>query len=332
MNRIEEPVEIAEVAAARPATPARRAAPLRRALRELGLVAALFLAYKAARVAGADRVSTAVGNGEWIWQVERLFHLPNEAAFQRPVLSHDLLVHLANGYYAYVHFPATAICLIWLYVRHPVHYLWTRRMLAGLTAAALALHFLVPLAPPRLTALTGMVDTGSRYGPAVYGPPDTDALSNQYAAMPSLHVGWALAVAVALIAVTGGRLRWLWLAHPLATLLVVVSTGNHYWLDGIVAAMLLTVVCLVLPTPRTNGRSIPPPTRRPAGWPRQRVRSGHLPARAEAGAVLKTPSPARSRRRVPAGASLGAARNGHPTVVDAARTVGPTALNGDEDA
>ncbi|MET8311877.1 phosphatase PAP2 family protein [Micromonospora sp. NPDC005173] len=257
-------------------------------MRELALVAALFLVYKAARVAGADRGSTAVENGEWIWRVERLFHLPNEAAFQRPVLSHELLVHLANGYYAYVHFPATAICLIWLYVRHPVHYLWTRRMLAGLTAAALVLHLLVPLAPPRLTALTGMVDTGSRYGPAVYGPPDTDTLSNQYAAMPSLHVGWALAVAIALMAVTGRRWRWLWLAHPLVTSLVVVCTGNHYWLDGIVAAMLLTVVCLVLPTPRTDRQSTDPPTRRPTRWPRQRMRvpqapSGQLPPRADAG-------------------------------------------------
>ncbi|GAB3960391.1 hypothetical protein GCM10027614_82130 [Micromonospora vulcania] len=110
-----------------------------------------------------------------------------------------------------------------------------------------------------------MVDTGRAYGPAVYGPPDTDALSNQYAAMPSLHVGWAIAVAVALVAVTRGRPRWLWLAHPLATLLVVVSTGNHYWLDGIVAAIMLAAVCLLLPAPDTGRRpSCSPPRQRSA--------------------------------------------------------------------
>ncbi|GGO21691.1 phosphatase PAP2 family protein [Micromonospora parathelypteridis] len=253
------------MAAVRPAAPSRRTAPLRRALRELGLVAALFLLYKAARVAVAGRVSTALANGESIWHLERLLRLPNEAALQRPVLSSDLLVHLANGYYAYVHFPATALTLIWLYVRHPAHYLWTRRILAGLTGAALALHLVFPLAPPRLTALTGMVDTGRRYGPAVYGPPDTDALSNQYAAMPSLHVGWAIAVAVALIAVTRGRTRWLWLAHPSATLLVVVSTGNHYWLDGVVAAVMLAVVCFVLPLPGGDRPSYRPPPQRSPG-------------------------------------------------------------------
>ncbi|SCG72980.1 phosphatase PAP2 family protein [Micromonospora inositola] len=253
--------------AAPAATPARRTAPVRRALRELALVGALFLAYKLGRLAVAGRVSTAVANGEAVWHLERLIHLPGEAAVQHPLLAHDLLVHLANSYYAYVHFPATAVCLVWLYLRHPVHYQWTRRMLATLTAGALALHFLVPLAPPRLTALTGLLDTGRRYGPAVYGPPDTDALSNQYAAMPSLHVGWALAVAIALIAVTGGRLWWLWLAHPLITLLVVVGTGNHYWLDGVVAAAMLILVLLVLPRPVTAARRVDVPGPRPAGWP-----------------------------------------------------------------
>ncbi|MET8366975.1 phosphatase PAP2 family protein [Micromonospora sp. NPDC005252] len=242
-------MEIAELAVPQPVAPGRRAAPARRAARELLLVATLFLLYKVARMAVAGRVSTALANGESVWHIERLFHLPDEAAVQHPLLAHDLVAHLANGYYAYVHFPTTVITLGWLYVRHPAHYLWTRRVLACLTAAALALHLLVPLAPPRLTALTGLVDTGRRFGPTVYGPPDTDTLSNQYAAMPSLHVGWALVVAVALVAVTRGRLRWLWLAHPLVTLLVVVATGNHYWLDGVVAALMLGVVHLVLPTP-----------------------------------------------------------------------------------
>ncbi|WP_433119464.1 phosphatase PAP2 family protein [Micromonospora sp. CA-246542] len=256
---------IAELTASRPVTPGRRAAPARRAARELLLVATLFLLYKGARMVVAGRVSTALANGESVWRLERLLRLPDEAVVQHPVLSHTLLAQLANGYYAYVHFPATALTLVWLYLRHPARYLRTRRTLAVLTAAALAVHVVVPLAPPRLTALTSMVDTGSRYGPSVYGPPDTDALSNQYAAMPSLHVGWALAVAVALVAVTRGRLRWLWLTHPLVTMLVVVATGNHYWLDAVVAAAMLGVVHLALPVsapPADAEPDISPPVRR----------------------------------------------------------------------
>jgi hypothetical protein len=67
--------------------------------------------------------------------------------------------------------------------------------------------------------------------------------------MPSLHVGWALALAVGLIAATRSRWRWLWLIHPALTLLVVVATANHYWLDGIAAAVLLAVALLLVPRP-----------------------------------------------------------------------------------
>ncbi|MFR9778608.1 phosphatase PAP2 family protein [Micromonospora sp. MS34] len=238
----------------------RRAGAVRRAARELAFVATLFLAYKAGRVAVAGRTGTALANGELVWRLERLLHLPGEALVQQPLLGHELLVRLANSYYAYVHFPATAICLVWLYARRPAHYHRLRRALAALTAAAFVLHALVPLAPPRMTALTGLVDTGRRYGPAVYGSPEADTLSNQYAAMPSLHVGWALAVAVALVAVTAGRLRWLWLAHPIVTLLVVVATGNHYWLDGVVAVALLVPILAVLPRPPRVHRTVAVPT------------------------------------------------------------------------
>ena len=76
---------------------------------------------------------------------------------QSVLLHSDTLVHLANTYYATVHFPATAAFLIWLYLRRPEHYLPTRRLLAWLTAASLVVHLLFPLAPPRM--LPGYVDT-----------------------------------------------------------------------------------------------------------------------------------------------------------------------------
>jgi hypothetical protein len=59
--------------------------------------------------------------------------------------------------------------------------------------------------------------------------------------MPSLHVGWALLIAVALIASSRNRWRWLWLLHPMITLLVVVATANHFWLDGIAGGLLVLV-------------------------------------------------------------------------------------------
>jgi hypothetical protein len=223
---------------------ARRAA-LRRAAREIALVAVLFLAYKLGRVAAAGHVDEALANARDVWHFERLLHLPGEYSLQQAVLGQDWLVKAANCYYAYVHFPVTAACLIALYVWRPELYVQTRRTLAWLTASALVVHLLMPLAPPRMIAAFGMVDTGHVYGPAVYGSPTTDHLTNQYAAMPSLHVGWAIVVAIALIGATRSRWRWLWLAHPVITLLVVVSTGNHYWLDAVVVSALLAVVLAV---------------------------------------------------------------------------------------
>lgn len=102
-----------------------------------------------------------------------------------------------------------------------------------------------------MLAATGLIDTAQVYGPSVYAAtPDNDAMANQFAAMPSLHFGWALMVAIGLIAATRGRLRWLWLLHPLVTLLVVVGTANHYWLDTIVAAGMLGAVLCFVPAPR----------------------------------------------------------------------------------
>jgi hypothetical protein len=214
-----------------------------RALRELALVALLFLVYKAGRLVVADHVGQAMVNGWAVWDAERWAQLPNEVAVQRALLP---VAREANTYYAYVHFPATGLALVWLYIRRAAHYLWVRRTLAWLTAAALAVHMLMPLAPPRMLGGIGIVDTAQTYGPSVYGPPSSDTLANQYAAMPSLHVGWAVVVALAVIVATRSRWRWIIVAHPTLTVVVVVATGNHYWLDAAVAVLLLGLVLLLL--------------------------------------------------------------------------------------
>ncbi|WP_406186517.1 phosphatase PAP2 family protein [Streptomyces sp. NBC_01006] len=231
--------------------------PRRRLIRELLLVAGLFAVYKAGRMLSTDRTDEAFRNAGRIWDAERILHLPGEGAIQRLLLHGDALVHTANTYYAAVHFPATVLFLIWMYVRRPGHYLWARRVLAVLTGAALALHLAFPLAPPRMLGAAHLVDTAQVYGPSVYrAAPATDTMANQFAAMPSLHFGWALVLALGMIAATRSRLRVLWLLHPLVTLLVVVGTANHYWLDAIVATVLLGGALLIVPRPRVRSGSL----------------------------------------------------------------------------
>ncbi len=209
------------------------------ALRELLLVATLWVAYSLGRQAADGHVTAAFANARGVWDLEKLLRLPAEGGLQDLLLQSSAVVTVANCYYAFVHFPATAMFLVWMYLRRPDRYRRVRNTLALLTAAALVVHTLFPLAPPRMLGVTGMIDTGRLYGPGVYGPPDTDTFTNQYAAMPSLHVGWAILVAVTLIAVTTGPWRWLWLAHPILTFTVVVGTANHYWVDGVVAGVML---------------------------------------------------------------------------------------------
>ncbi|WST35172.1 phosphatase PAP2 family protein [Streptomyces sp. NBC_01166] len=268
MHTRSEPAEREPDASARP--------PL---VRELLLIAGLFLVYKLGRQAANGHVEEAFHNAGHVWSFERALGLPGEGAVQGALLHSDTLVEAANTYYATVHFPATVAFLVWLYWRRPRHYVWSRRILAALTGAALALHLLFPLAPPRMLHAAGLVDTGQVYGPTVYGEtPSTDSMANQFAAMPSLHFGWALAVAVGLIVATRSRWSLLWLLHPLLTLFVVVGTANHYWLDVIVVSALLAVAYAALRLPRTPVRTHLP---WPAAVPAQNYAS---PAYARSGA------------------------------------------------
>jgi hypothetical protein len=273
-----------EPAPAEPDTPARP--PL---VRELLLVAGLFLVYKLGRQLASGHTGEAFRNAHHVWDLERWLRLPAEDGVQSLLLHGDVLVRVANTYYATVHFPATVAFLGWLHLRRPGHYVWARRTLAALTGAALVLHLTFPLAPPRMLAGTGLMDTARVYGPSVYGPPRTDTLSNQFAAMPSLHFGWALMVAIGLITATRSRWRWLWLLHPLLTLLVIVGTANHYWLDVLVATALLGLALAVIRPPRRPAPAGPAPR-------------ADRPVRASGGRPRLRPRPQPVERRRPVGA------------------------------
>jgi PAP2 superfamily len=207
---------------------------------ELALLFTLFVGYRAGRLLTINHTAAAFANARDVWHIERVLHLPREQDVQGLLLHSTRLVEFANTYYAFVHFPATVAFLVWMFLRRPAHYFWVRRTLIILTAGSLVGHVVFPLAPPRMRPSLGFVDTGALFGPNVYGPPTAGSIANQFAAMPSLHIGWAMLVAIGLIAATRSRWRWLWLAHPIITILVVVGTANHWWLDGIVALLLLS--------------------------------------------------------------------------------------------
>jgi hypothetical protein len=208
--------------------------------------ALLFGLYGLWQFAGSFTVMSPAGalpRGRWLWHAERVLHLPSETAVQRLFLPHPVLVQAFNLYYDVLHFPVLGACLIWLYAWHRSSYPSVRTTVALFTGVSLLIQ-LIPVAPPRLLPSTGLVDTAVRYGQSVYswnGGMDAD----QYSAMPSVHVGWALIVAIAVITASRSRWRWLAVAYPLLTLVSVTVTANHFWLDGIAAGLLVALVLAV---------------------------------------------------------------------------------------
>ena len=172
-----------------------------------------------------------------------LLHLPSEALVQRAFLRHPLIVEGLNLYYAGLHFAVVIGCLIWVYIWHRRQYPRVRTTLVLFTAGALLIQ-LVPVAPPRMLPGDGMIDTAVQYGQSVYGSV-AGFNADQLSAMPSVHVGWALLVAVVTVQLSRSRWRWLALGYPALTLLAVVVTANHFWLDGIAAAVLLALALVV---------------------------------------------------------------------------------------
>jgi len=210
------------------------------ATQEAALALGLFALWQYAGSFAVMGPGGALGRSRWIWNFERAVYLPSETAIQRFFRPHPLLIQFFNLYYDSLHFPVLLACMVWLFVRHRDRYGRWRTTLVAFTGLCLVVQ-LIPVAPPRMLAGTGLVDTAVLYHESVYSNTagfDPDQLS----AMPSVHVGWALLVAIAVITTTRGRWRWLAALYPGLTTLVVIVTANHFWLDGIVAGLILVLV------------------------------------------------------------------------------------------
>jgi hypothetical protein len=209
---------------------------------QMFLLVGLFMVYRLSRHLADGREFVALEHAEHVWYLQRHLDLPSEALLQQLALNSTDLVRMANEFYLAVHFPAAIVFLLWVLVRHRDHWARVRNVLIFVTGAALVVHILYPLAPPRflpqIMSSADFVDTGRLIGPSAYDVAGDD-LANEYAAMPSLHVGWAVLEAWGIITILQARARWLAVAHPVITSFVVVITANHYWLDGIVAAALV---------------------------------------------------------------------------------------------
>lgn len=260
---------------------------------ELLVLVVVYAAYSAGRLLARGDVSTAVDHGLAILRIEQALFLNAEHPLNRLFTSTPALGIPADFAYASLHYLVTPAVLIWIFRRRPAQYRLARTWLMLSTLLGLVGFTLLPTCPPRLLdASHGFVDTMAQYssygwwGTEASAPRGLGGMTNQYAAMPSLHVGWALWCGVLLW--RHGRtplLRVLGIVYPLLTVIVVMGTANHYFLDAVAGGVVMGAGALLTrPALRAADRA----------WARVADRYAFV------GRLARTPGPPRTPGTVPA--------------------------------
>jgi hypothetical protein len=190
--------------------------------------------YELARHAMDPNWTLAYIHAQKVLHWERLLRLNWEHGLQATFLQIPALVKAMNVFYFVGHFVLTSVFFLWLYHRsHDIFRRWRNGFLTA-TAIALVIHWQFPTAPPRLADI-GIEDTLSRLSNIDIGSPTSSSFSNPVAAVPSLHAGWALGVGLGLL-LYARPLVWkvLGALYPIAVLLTIVVTGNHFVLDALI--------------------------------------------------------------------------------------------------
>ncbi|WP_426573858.1 phosphatase PAP2 family protein [Aquihabitans sp. McL0605] len=210
---------------------------------EVALVSFLYMLWRLARQLPLTHEQGAEERGRWIYRFQRSVHLPSELSMEHWLKAHHWAATLTVDYYATVHVPALICFLVWMWVRHPDDYPRWRNVLAITTGFCLFIRF-IRVAPPRLLPDLGFYDIAAQMGHDIYGPAGTGA-SDQFAAMPSIHIAWAAIVGFGVWTVTKSRFRIVGPLHLVLTFWAVMATANHWWLDGLVAMALVGIALLI---------------------------------------------------------------------------------------
>jgi hypothetical protein len=256
------PIRASRVSRVPPIRPARRAQSVSTWWRELAIVATIYVTYEVGRGVHKGNLSTALANGSGILSFEHAWHIAPEHVLNVGLAQLPLLAVVAAYFYSTMHYLITPAVLMWMYRSHPEHYRPARTALAISTILGLVGFSLAPTAPPRLLPGGGIDDTlasvdhwGWWSGEGSV-PRGLGSLTNQLAAMPSLHVGWALWCGVLLALYASHRaVRWLGVLYPVLTTLVVLATGNHYLVDAVAGAAVMGLGAVIaLPLSRRRRR------------------------------------------------------------------------------
>lgn len=247
--------------------PAEHRSAARADVAELGFAVFGFLLYFLVRGAVVSREADALSHAYQIIAFESALGIFVEPEVQRWVLSSEWLWRTFNFVYFWFDFPLIVAVGLVLFWRKRTEYMLLRDSLLTSGVLALLVYFTYPVAPPRFLPQYGFVDTLAVFSNLSYQAQSMRPFVNPYAAVPSLHVGWALLLVVSTFRATP---RWEWRAAVAAIfalqLVAVVGTGNHFILDGVVGlAVCLAALWL---TYRLHGAGYPLLRRRLGGWAR----------------------------------------------------------------
>lgn len=206
---------------------------MREFLRELAAVAAAALVYYLVRGAVSDRAEEAFQRARDILELEQRFWLDWETTIHESILSSNALIDFANGTYFWGHMPLLIVLAVWLWRSHRTIWRTFRNALLVSAAVGMVCYFLFPTAPPRLMPELGYIDTLALRAAPAYQAQEVGLFVNPYAALPSLHVGWALLAGLAVWQTSSHPLmRAFAVSIPLSQSWAVVATANHWTLDA----------------------------------------------------------------------------------------------------
>jgi hypothetical protein len=208
---------------------------------EIAALFSLYGLYELVRGYGEASASVALHNTKEIVRLERELGVYVERGVQELAELVPGLPGLLGLAYITLHFLGTTAALIWVYRRHGDRFPLVRNTLIASTAVSLVVYILFPVAPPRLAGL-GFADTVTHHAGINLSSDLLGSLYNPYAAVPSLHFGYALLVGMVLVNL--GAYRWLRLAgytYPVAMLAIIIATGNHFVLDAVAGGVAIAI-------------------------------------------------------------------------------------------
>jgi hypothetical protein len=215
------------------------------AVRQALILSISYIAYDVVRFLTTGRESAAMANANHIIAFERSLGLYLEPWIQAKISHvHELLLAV-NWFYTQVHIPSIVAFLAWVYLRRNDTFAFFRNAFLLINAIALSVFALVPVAPPRLLPNSGIVDTLYVFSRFNYESGGLRSITNPFAALPSLHFGYAVFISVGVLLLV--RSRWVRLAawvYPVVVLAAIVATGNHFLLDALAGGLVIAVAYL----------------------------------------------------------------------------------------